>query len=459
MSDEVQVTSTSWFSRLGSAIKGVFIGILLVIGSMVLLWWNEGRSVRRYKEISFAKENTIETPYDSIEAGNEGKLVHFAGKASTSDVLTEPTFGVTVKDSYRMSGDVEVFQWIEEVIPGKSETRKKLGGGTETVKQPDTYKYTKGWKNAAVDSNAFHEKVDKQTGEVRNNPFTTLPFAEVKNVVKASNVKIGAHELVKEYIGSLGSSKPVELIADQLKLPANAIIDKNYIYLNIGSQAVATPTVQAVPTAQVVATDSAAAVTSAPASTVVPQTTANVAVGSTVNPNAPKLGDIRISFKHAPIESITVIAKQVGNSFERYKIDNDLSYIDVRTGELPKEEVFKSNESSESMMVWFLRFLGFIIMASAFGMIFKPISVLADVIPLFGDIAESGIGIISGLIAFVLSMFIIALAWLWYRPLIGILLLVLMGAAIFGIITLIAKARAAKKASAAQPAPEATPAA
>ena len=99
-------------------------------------------------------------------------------------------------------------------------------------------------------------------------------------------------------------------------------------------------------------------------------------------------------------------------------------------------------------------------MSSAFGMIFKPISVLADVVPLFGDIAESGIGIISGLIAFVLSMLIIGLAWLWYRPWLGITLLVLMGAAIFGIITLLAKARAAKKAAApAAPAPEATPAA
>ena len=99
-------------------------------------------------------------------------------------------------------------------------------------------------------------------------------------------------------------------------------------------------------------------------------------------------------------------------------------------------------------------------MASAFGMIFRPISVLADVLPILGDIAESGISIISGLIAFALSMLIIALAWLWYRPLIGILLLVLMGAAVFGIITLIAKVRAAKKApAAAQPAPETTPAA
>ncbi len=457
MSDEVEVTSTSWFSRIGSAIKGVFIGMILVLVAVVLLWWNEGRSVRRYKEISFAKENTVETPYDSVEASNEGKLVHFAGKASTSDVLSEPTFGVTVKDSYRMSGKVEVFQWVEKVIPGKTETVKKIGGGTETKKYPDTYEYRKDWADSAINSDTFHEKVDKQTGEVRKNPYTTLPFAEVKNVVKAKSVKIGAHDLPADYIGSLGSSKNIELVADQLKLPANAIVEKNYIFLNVANPAA--NVVPATPVAQAVATDSvAAAVASAPAA--VQEVATNVAVSNTVNPNAPKLGDVRVSFTHAPIESITVIAKQVGPSFERYKIDDDLSYIDVRTGELPKEEVFKSNESSESMMVWFLRFLGFIIMASAFGMIFRPISVLADVLPILGDIAESGISIISGLIAFALSMLIIALAWLWYRPLIGILLLVLMGAAVFGIITLIAKVRAAKKApAAAQPAPETTPAA
>ncbi len=463
MSDEVQVTSTSWFSRLGSAIKGVFIGMFLVLASIVLLWWNEGRSVRRYKEISFAKENTVETPYDSIDASNENKLVHFAGKASTTDVLSEPTFGVTVKDSYRMSGKVEVYQWVEKVIPGKTETVKKLGGGTETKKYPDTYEYRKDWADSAINSDSFHEKVDKQTNEVRKNPYTTLPYAEVQNVVKAKSVKIGAHDLPADYIGRLGSSKTIELVADQLKLPENAIIEKNYIYLNPVAVTPATNAVPATPAAQTVATDSAAATTaSATVETTVPQTAAVTA--SAVNPNAPKIGDVRIAFTHAPMDIVTVIAKQVGPSFETYKIDDDLSYIDVRSGdkEMTKEEVFKSNESAESMMVWFLRFLGFIIMASAFGMIFKPISVLADVVPLFGDIAESGIGIISALIAFVLSMFIIALAWLWYRPLIGILLLVLMGAAIFGIITLIAKARAAKNAKAApaaEPAPEATPAA
>ena len=462
MSDQVEVTSTSWFSRLGSAIKGVFAGMALVLVAIILLWWNEGRSVREYKKISFAKEHTVETPYDSIDASKEGQLVHFAGKASTTDVLSEPTFGVTVKDSYKMSGSVEVYQWIEEVIPGKTEKRKKLGGGEETVKQPDTYKYSKGWKNSIVDSNSFHEKVDKQTGEVRTNPYTSMPFKEVTETIKASNVKVGAHdfshEKAKTYIGSLGSSKPVELVADQLKLPANAIVDKNVIYLNLGQQTVAAPTAPAAQTAATAETASATVENAA-----APQTTAAVTVSNTVDVNNFKLGDIRVSFTHSPVDVVTVIAKQVGSSFQEYEIDKELNpYIDVRSGdkELTKEEVFAKNEADESMMVWFLRILGFIIMSSAFGMIFKPISVLADVVPLFGDIAESGIGIISSLIAFVLSMLIIALAWLWYRPLIGILLLVLMGAAIFGIITLLAKARAAKKAAApAAPAPEATPAA
>ena len=460
MSDQVEVTSTSWFSRLGSAIKGVFAGMALVLVAIILLWWNEGRSVREYKKISFAKEHTVETPYDSIDASKEGQLVHFAGKASTTDVLSEPTFGVTVKDSYKMSGSVEVYQWIEEVIPGETKEEKQLGGSVKKTKAPDTYKYSKGWKNSIVDSNSFHEKVDKQTGEVRTNPYTSMPFKEVTETIKASNVKVGAHdfshEKAKTYIGSLGSSKPVELVADQLKLPANAIVDKNVIYLNLGQQTVATPTAPAAQTAAAAETASATVENAA-----APQTTAAVTVSNTVDVNNFKLGDIRVSFTHSPVDVVTVIAKQVGSSFQEYEIDKELNpYIDVRSGdkELTKEEVFAKNEADESMMVWFLRILGFIIMSSAFGMIFKPISVLADVVPLFGDIAESGIGIISGLIAFVLSMLIIALAWLWYRPLIGILLLVLMGAAIFGIITLLAKARAAKKAAApAAPAPEATP--
>ena len=42
MSDEnssyTEVTSTSWFSRLGNSFKGIGTGILLIIAATVLLW-------------------------------------------------------------------------------------------------------------------------------------------------------------------------------------------------------------------------------------------------------------------------------------------------------------------------------------------------------------------------------------------------------------------------------------
>ncbi len=45
-SDSVtEVTTTGWLQRIGQSIVGALIGILLVIGSIILLWWNEGRAV------------------------------------------------------------------------------------------------------------------------------------------------------------------------------------------------------------------------------------------------------------------------------------------------------------------------------------------------------------------------------------------------------------------------------
>jgi len=79
------------------------------------------------------------------------------------------------------------------------------------------------------------------------------------------------------------------------------------------------------------------------------------------------------------------------------------------------------------------------------GMVFKPLSVLADVLPILGDIVGIGTGIVAGLIAFVCAVVTIAIAWITYRPVLGITLLVL---AVAGIVLLIMKRRA--KAAAAK---------
>jgi hypothetical protein len=39
-----ETSSQGFGSRLGSSLTGLLIGPLLVIGAIVLLWWNEGRA-------------------------------------------------------------------------------------------------------------------------------------------------------------------------------------------------------------------------------------------------------------------------------------------------------------------------------------------------------------------------------------------------------------------------------
>ena len=58
-------------------------------------------------------------------------------------------------------------------------------------------------------------------------------------------------------------------------------------------------------------------------------------------------------------------------------------------------------------------------------LILKPLPVLADVLPILGDILRVGTGIIAFLSAAILSLVTVAIAWVVYRPLLGIALLVL----------------------------------
>lgn len=52
MSDSfTEVTSQSWFGRIGGAIKGILFGFILILAGIVLLFWNEGRAVTTHKTL------------------------------------------------------------------------------------------------------------------------------------------------------------------------------------------------------------------------------------------------------------------------------------------------------------------------------------------------------------------------------------------------------------------------
>jgi hypothetical protein len=71
-------------------------------------------------------------------------------------------------------------------------------------------------------------------------------------------------------------------------------------------------------------------------------------------------------------------------------------------------------------MTWILRLVGFILMLVGFSLLFRPLSVLADVVPFIGDIVGVGTGFVAFLLSLPLSLLVISVARIFYRPLIGI---------------------------------------
>ena len=120
-------------------------------------------------------------------------------------------------------------------------------------------------------------------------------------------------------------------------------------------------------------------------------------------------------------------------------------------GSLTAEAMFQQAEESNRLMTWILRFVGCLLMFFGIAAILRPLSVLADVVPLFGNIVGAGTSIIALLIAALFSLLTIGVAWIVYRPLIGAAVLAVAAAVVFLIVTRMKKGKAA--APAAQPPP------
>ena len=188
MSDNyTEVTSRSWFGRIKDSIAGTLFGLLLFLGAFVLLFWNEGRAVDTHKMLQEGASAVISVGSGQVVPANEGKLIHVSGKATTNDELTDPIFEVTI-NALALRRKVEMLQWAES---SKSETKKKLGGGTETV---TTYSYSKDWSETVVDASQFR----KSKGH--KNPDTMIMSSESW---QAENVNLGAFALTSGQISGI----------------------------------------------------------------------------------------------------------------------------------------------------------------------------------------------------------------------------------------------------------------
>ncbi len=377
--DFTEVTSQSWGSRLGGAVKGILVGLVLFGLAFVVLFWNEGRAVKRQKALEEGGGMVVPVAADKVAAGNEGELVHLTGEATTDETLEDPVFKVAAT-ALKLGRSVEMYQWQESV---QSDTKKKVGGGTETTK---TYSYSKDWSGSLIDSGGFKKP------EGHENP-KTMPYTSEQ--WQAKKVELGSFVLSPSLVSKIHSFEKLS-VGNGEDLPTAM---KDGIKVVDG------------------------------------------AYYAGENPATPAVGDMRISFSAVNPLEVSVVSQQKGNSFVPYKTSNGGEVELLQTGKHTAEEMFQKALDDNKTLTWILRAVGFFMMMIGLNMIFKLASVLADVIPILGSIVGAGTGVIAFLLAACLSLVTIAIAWLFYRPVLGVALL---AGAVLLVVLVVKKLKAGK---------------
>lgn len=377
-----KTTSQGLFSRIGGAIKGIVVGLVLIMIAFGLLFWNEGRAVKTAKSLEEGASAVVSVSAESVDPANDGNLIHFTGQTVVGSPVSDPIFGIST-DALALRRTVEMYQWQET---SRSETREKLGGGTETV---TTYEYNQGWHSNRIDSSRFEEPRGHQ------NP-TEMRYQD--NTVRADNVTVGAFTLSENLIGQASNYQDYRLDDEFLNsLPANirgeAQLSGNHLYFGI-------------------------------------------------NPSTPSIGDTRVSFSTVPAGVVSVVAQQSGTTLTGYQTRAGRTLSMLSVGTHTAEAMFEAAMAANVMMTWILRFGGFLAMFIGFSMLLAPLRVVASIVPFVGKIVGAGTTLIAGLVSAGLSFITIAVAWIFYRPLLGILLFIVAGGLIAGVTFLIMKAKA-----------------
>ena len=379
-----ETTSKSWFTRIKEALIKIVIGLILIVASIVLLFWNEGRAINTYRALVEGAGLVVDVDSAAPDTANEGKLVHISGAVTPGGTVEDSQFGIQADGAVGLNRSVEMYQWVEKQ---DSKTEKQLGGGEETV---TTYSYSKEWSDRYVDSSDFKQQDGHQNPEM---PVTSENF-------QVSDAKVGGFTIKGEDIAPLGEASAVKLTQDNLEAFSTFFGDGRTVKLQQG---------------EIYAGD---------------------------NPSSPRVGDLRISYSRGDLTEASFVGKQIGEGLGPYAASNGHEIFLSAAGKVPAAQMFKDAEEVNVIITWLVRAGGLFMMLIGFVMTFSILSVLADVIPLIGSMVAFGTGTIALLLTLILGPLVIALGWFAYRPLLA-LGIIAAGAVIAGGIWYLRKGKAA----------------
>src|ERR1700682_5282049 len=358
-----EVANQSIFGRIGRSFVGMLVGIALLIGSVLLLFWNEGRAVATAKSLREGAATVIDVPSDNINPANDAKLVHVTGDTAVVGPLEDSLFNIS-ETALRLRRNIQVYEWKEKK---ESKSRDKIGGGKETT---TTYTYEKAWAPELIRSSSFKSSDDHQ-----NPARLEIP----KKEFVAKNATLGQFKLTPQIIGKISGDESLDATEERLSkvsedLQSKLKIDGDRFYLG-------------------------------------------------ADPANPEIGDEKVSFTVLPPGRVSVVAAQTKQSFAPYVTKNEREIELVEAGNVSAPQMFAHAQAANRTLTWILRAVGFA--ATFFGgmLVLGPISAFAHILPFLGSLAEIGFALVAFLLSAIVSLLVIAVAWIFYRPVMGAILI------------------------------------
>ena len=383
-----ETVTTGYGTRVKQSFKSIATGFTLFLSATAMLWWNEGNSVKTADMLDEAQSvcEVMENP-SKKDASLEGQLICGTAMAVTTDSLIDKDFGIGV-NAISVKRTAEYYQWHET----KTEETKEMKDGSE--KKKITYDYRKGWSPSPINSSNFK----------KTHGHTNVVLADIDDDVQwAEHVSFGAYNLSLSMIHSIDTYEPFKIdLSDNLMRQLDKTIqasyeryyekkevsgtDYNYIHMNDNQ----------------------------------------LYLG--LEPGSPMIGDVRVSFeKVAPAHEVTVVAVVAGDSFLPFRAKNGYTLEKLVMGKKDMDQFFEDEQNSNTLKTWMLRILGIMMVIGGLKLIFGFVETLLKIVPFLSSIIGWGVGVICTVLGFVWSMIVIAIAWLFYRPVLGITLLVIAG--------------------------------
>ncbi|XP_075687932.1 transmembrane protein 43 [Rhinoderma darwinii] len=371
--------------RLSDTAGGMLVGLVAFTLSFYLLFTNEGRAVQTAFSLDEGLSLVVSIGnIQRIDPLNEAKLLHLTGPLQTLKPLFDPNYGVSMH-CVQLKRQVEMYQWVEY-----EESKDYEEGGEK--KTETRYTYNTEWRSEVVSSRHFDREI------AHRNPSA---MAVESYTAVAADVQVGNYYLSEGLINKIDNFKQLRL--SPISSPhADVTAEGNYFY-------------------------------------------------QSANPKNPEVGDLRISFWHAgvsmggptfgSVDTVSIIARQRGQELTSYKTRSgdqlELLYLGSHTA----EEMFLAEQQSNNMKTWALRAAGWLMMFVGVCLMTKIIHTLVDWLPIVRDLVNLGLKLFALCISTSLSLLTIASGWLFYHPLMALLL----SAAALGIILLARSRVPAKK--------------